>query len=291
MPAFPLIGFVKPPPGSLMLPGTPSAAWFLRRVITGYTGNLLKVRRSSNDELQDIGQSGMDLDTSALLSFCGAGNGFVHTVYDQVGTNHLTQTTNGAQPMIVSSGSLVTLGGEPAMDLDGTDDFLQSSAAMSTFVSAAEGVVAGVINVDAIDTNSINAYNNDPAWADSLSFLGMHLHSDSAGTLQAYNWDGIEAKAQESTAFGTGSDVVHIWQHLPSGGVRLECWANGSHPNPSTSGGTSDLTGTLRLGRNYASAYLNGKAAGLVTYSANLSTADIGLLGTVLAGYYGITWA
>ena len=285
----PLMTFVPFPFGAAsVLPGTPSECWFLQALIGGYTGALVRVRRSSDNTEQDIGQgSGGLLDTSGLLSFCGAGSGFVRTLYGQVGVDDLEQATTTAQPMIVNSGSLVTLGGEPAMDFDGTDDFLASSAAISSFLAAAESVVAGVLHVDAIDTNSANAYNNDAFWADSGSFIGVHL--DSTGpVIAAYNWDGNEDKAQ--TTIATATDFVHVWQHLPSGGARLESWVNGSHPSPSTSGSTTDLTGTLRLGRNYLSAYLNGRVAGLVTYATNLSTGDIGALGSALAAIYGITW-
>jgi hypothetical protein len=42
-----------------------------------------------------------------MLSFCGAGNGFVTTWYDQVGSNNAVQTTAGNQPQIVASGATI----------------------------------------------------------------------------------------------------------------------------------------------------------------------------------------
>ncbi len=48
------------------------SAYSLRKVRTAYTGSAIKVRRSSDDALQDIGfYSNGDLDTTALLSFVG----------------------------------------------------------------------------------------------------------------------------------------------------------------------------------------------------------------------------
>jgi uncharacterized protein YodC (DUF2158 family) len=42
---------------------------------------------------------------------------YVSTWYDQSGNNrHATQTATGSQPLIVSSGSLVTENGKPALD-------------------------------------------------------------------------------------------------------------------------------------------------------------------------------
>jgi hypothetical protein len=51
-------------------------------------------------------------------------NAFVSTWYDQSGNNrHATQTATGSQPLIVSSGSLVTENGKPALDFNGTSNY------------------------------------------------------------------------------------------------------------------------------------------------------------------------
>lgn len=85
-------------------------AWSVyRRLLTSYTGPLIRVRRSSDNAEQDIDAtvSGL-LDTAALLSFVGANNGFVSVVYGQSGGQDMEQATAGSQPQIVSSGSLLT---------------------------------------------------------------------------------------------------------------------------------------------------------------------------------------
>ena len=91
------------------------AAWSVsRRLLTSYSGSLIRVRRSSDNNEQDIGYSAATglLDTASLLSFVGAGNGFVTKVYAQSGgsTKDFVQTTAAAQMRIVNAGSLVTAG-------------------------------------------------------------------------------------------------------------------------------------------------------------------------------------
>jgi hypothetical protein len=55
-------------------------------------------------------------------------NAFVSTWYDQSGNNrHATQTTSSRQPLIVSSGSLVTENGKPALSFDGSTNYLETS--------------------------------------------------------------------------------------------------------------------------------------------------------------------
>jgi hypothetical protein len=116
---------------SLLLDTYPNAAaaYSLRKLRTAYTGSAIRVRRSSDNTEQDIGFVGNDLDTTALTTFVGAGNGFVVTWYDQSGNaNNATQTTQANQPQIVSSGSLILENGKVSVNYDGTNDNLISSA-------------------------------------------------------------------------------------------------------------------------------------------------------------------
>jgi hypothetical protein len=122
---------VNSPSASLLLDLYPSAAvaYSLRKLRNAYTGSAIRVRRSSDNTEQDIGFVGNDLDTTALTTFVGAGNGFVVTWYDQSGNaNNATQTTQANQPQIVSSGSLILENGKVSVNYDGTNDNLISSA-------------------------------------------------------------------------------------------------------------------------------------------------------------------
>jgi hypothetical protein len=86
-----------------------AVAYSLRKLRTDYSGNAIRVRRSSDNTEQDFGFSGNDLDTASLLTFCGAGNGFITTWYDQsTNANNATQATAATQAQIVSSGAVIT---------------------------------------------------------------------------------------------------------------------------------------------------------------------------------------
>lgn len=111
---------ILPTAPSLLLDIYPNAtvAYSVRKLRTAYTGNAIRVRRSSDNTEQDFGFVSNDLDTASLLTFCGAGNGFVTTWYDQSGNgNNATQTTALNQPQIVSSGSLLTVNSKPCFTL------------------------------------------------------------------------------------------------------------------------------------------------------------------------------
>ena len=103
--------------GGYILDTYPAAvAWSLRKLSGGYMGAAIRVRRSSDNTEQDIGFNGNDLDAASLLSFVGAGNGLVTTIYDQAGAGYnFTQTNPVRQGRIVNSGALNTLNGKPVI--------------------------------------------------------------------------------------------------------------------------------------------------------------------------------
>jgi SPP1 family predicted phage head-tail adaptor len=118
---------VNAPSASLLLDLYPdaAAAYSLRKLRTAYTGSAVRVRRSSDNTEQDIGFVSGQLDTVSLLAFCGSGNGFVTTWYDQSGSaRDATQTTQASQPQIVFTGILLLQGSKPTINLNGTSNSL-----------------------------------------------------------------------------------------------------------------------------------------------------------------------
>lgn len=91
-------GFVGPLDGLT----APTAAYSVRRLLSSYTGSLIRIRRSSDSTEQDIGyDANGDLDTAAASAFIGGGSGFVAKWYDQSGAGaNLIQATASAQPSL-----------------------------------------------------------------------------------------------------------------------------------------------------------------------------------------------
>jgi len=111
-----------------------AAAYSLRKLRSAYTGNAIRVRRSSDNTEQNIGFVDNVLDTSSLTSFCSGTNGFVTTWYDQSGNaRNATQTTAANQPQIVSSGSVINLGTNPAIDFLNTSGLAFNGISMTSF--------------------------------------------------------------------------------------------------------------------------------------------------------------
>lgn len=100
----------------------------LRKIVAGYTGYAVKLRRVSDDVEQDIGFSGSDFDTAAATTFIGGSSAMVVTWYDQSGLGqNATQATTANQPNL----NLTGFGGHPAVAFDFSNDFLNIPAIWS----------------------------------------------------------------------------------------------------------------------------------------------------------------
>lgn len=151
------------------------AAYSLRKLRNDYYGAAIRVRRSSDDAEQDIGFDGIHLDTASLLSFCGVGDGYVTTRYDQSGNGYdATQSTASAQMRIVSSGALeVDVNGNPA---------LFSNGAQHSYLVATHAAIPqpwSVLNVSQYDrTTATIAWSSSPlcfnGYYDALKPLSLY---------------------------------------------------------------------------------------------------------------------
>jgi hypothetical protein len=115
----------------------------LDKLDKNYTGSAIKVRRSSNNDELDIGFLNDVLDTASLLTFVGSGDAFVTIIYDQVGSNNMTQTTANLQGQIVSNGELILKGGKPCI-IRSVDD---NGSYLSTYAPNDGATVKGMFYV------------------------------------------------------------------------------------------------------------------------------------------------
>jgi hypothetical protein len=116
--------------GLLDLYPNAAAGYSLRKLRAAYTGAAVRIRRSSDNAESDIGFLNNEFDIAAAQAFCGAGNGFVTTWYDQSGNGlDLLQTTAASQPQIVTGGVVVLDNTKPAISYNGTQLLFKSFGA------------------------------------------------------------------------------------------------------------------------------------------------------------------
>lgn len=118
--------FQSAPSASYLLDSYSSEGGYSMRKISSTATNCIRVRRSNDNAEQDIGFVSDELDTTSLLSFVGANDGFVTTWYDQSGNSRdAVSPTAARQPRIVNSGVLETKNTKPAIYFN--DDWLKYS--------------------------------------------------------------------------------------------------------------------------------------------------------------------
>lgn len=139
-------------PGLLDLVPGAAAAYSLRSLSRSYAGPVVTVRRSSDDAEDSFTAS--EVSDGTLAAFCGAGNGFVKQWWDQSGNgNHAVAPADASEPQIVDSGVVVTEEGKPALQFDGSDDWLVKTG----FPSFASLTVANVSTSTAYEASNENS--------------------------------------------------------------------------------------------------------------------------------------
>ena len=152
---------------------TSAAAYSLRKVKASYASNAVRIRRSSDDVEVDVAFDSDDkVSASSAITNPEQGgeiyqitattlgvflnentpdgdSAFVHTWYDQAGSNNAVQATAANQPKIAQSGALLADG----LDFDGSNDFLESTS-LSSIYTGTDTVSSAfiVVNSDAAST-------------------------------------------------------------------------------------------------------------------------------------------
>jgi len=170
-----------------------AAAYSLRNLSSTYTGPLVRVRRSSDNTEQDIyGTLAGVLDTTALTTFCGVGNGFIVRWYDQSGNGRdVLGSTSGTalQPKIVTSGVIETINSKPAILANGIDQMLINQGITNQYAVPVLHSMFAVANKGVQTTNA--ATTPRPIFAgidgitNGISYLGT-AYSGSANQNKYY---------------------------------------------------------------------------------------------------------
>ena len=256
---------LRPLARPLLLDAVPgaAAAYSLRQLSNAYTGPVVTVRRSSDDAEEDFKAS--EIDDGTLTAFCGAGDGFVKTWFDQSGNaNHAVAPADTNEPQVVDSGGVVTEEGNPALQFDGTNSYLLMN-------STATLVTAFIVAANKATTNAVQ-------YAVGGVTSGVILN----GTLTIYNnicvYDGVLIAKKP----GAGDSSQHLIVSVSQiSGTSL--YVDGAL---AATGATSTLTaGAIGTRPDSLALKANGTIQELIIYPSD-QTANRQLVEGNLAWYY-----
>ncbi len=257
-----------------------AGAYSLRKLKSDYSGNCIKIRRSSDNTEQDIGFVNNEVDTASMKSFVGANNGFVTVWYDQSGNNYnATQTTAANQPAIITSGVVFRVNSKVSVSFTAaTSQYLTNAS-----ISISAGTKYFTLSVHNITNTSNNNYI---------------FYTASGGVAQSSNSNelfgfagGISAQASSTTT------AQQLFTNVYDGGGstnadRLKTYKNGTQLTITTFGGTipSSITSTgMGIGRPYTinAAYMDGSISEIILWYNDKSASRSGIESNVNT-YYSI---
>lgn len=167
-----------------------AVVWSVRkRLLTSYTGPLIRVRRDADNTELDIGYTASGLlDQAALEAFCvgGTGSGYIRTIYDQSGNGiNIGQATAANQPLLVQS-SVMNADG---MDFNGTTTYIDTaSLAYSNFMAADKFHALFAMTASRNGNSRLFSFNSDSVGAWCL-YTEATVYWDSPYPVARINYD------------------------------------------------------------------------------------------------------
>lgn len=283
---------------------TPAAAYSMRRLLTAYTGALVRLRRDSDNAESDFGYAATgEIDAAAVAAWLGGANGFVVTWYDQSGNGYdVTQATTTAQPTYAAAG----INSKPALTLGG-----------AAYLKRAAGVPAGT-------AGGIFVAHRHPATSQWSCLISSDDEANGSYYIEAYISNGRTLRFRQrandtndvvdtSTAMTVNTNYVTSFL---SDGAAYVLRTNGADEALTVSAGVNsgdwfgdtDNRDNLIIGakqdtsvRDYAKStireviiYATSLAAGAITTIEQAMASDIGLTFAVVLpviGVLGFTYA
>lgn len=262
-----------------------AALYGLKRFLTAYTGNLIRLRRDSDNAESDfapVAGTGL-LDTAAIATWLGGANPFAVKVYDQSGNGRdLSQGAAASQPAFVASG----LNGKPVLAFDGSNDWIEKTVVSFTLDGPCVITVVKSITIEE-NAGIFSASSGGADWNSRDGFyLAQRVATNRLEWSRAVPGDPLSATA----AYSAGTwQVISGVQNAGAGAIYL----NGGAAAGSDS--YSDMDGTttrMQIGDRYAGSggYHPSIEMSFCALLDSMSTPDHNTIGEELEDLYAITF-
>jgi hypothetical protein len=295
-----------------------------RRLRNSYNGNALRVERSSNNNLADIGFVANDLDTTTMLTFVGANNGYVNIWYDQSGLGGPGQNkdlpsnnpTTTAQFQIVSSGALVSnINSKPSLfapgsgSSSGADYRNNQGNLLSKVFPSGHWTVFAIAQFASLQDQSIAIPDNQvPSSSDAIlresgtvttNWNALFLCGNTSGTpcggttapktvfLFVTGLDNGSVALTDYTAFVVNLSTTYVLVSKFDGSI-ITSYLNGGTGLTKSTSQSLDLTGGTQVGRG--GRFFNGYVNELILMDGAQPSSIINTIGANMAARAGVTW-
>ncbi len=245
----------------------PQFAFSLRLLTQDYTGPLIRLRRTSDNVEQDFFPVSGQLDSSAILAWCGGSSARVRTWYNQVGATNAVQVNSAIQPHLVLAGVYI-----------GMVSSLNAGDRLSIDVTSFSGFTnASIFTVGARTSSAPGMHALQVAGSDN-----HHPFGDSRVYTSAF----ISTRVSTSAVFSLPAidEVQSITEIVDSANLSISVYQNGLLKSTISIPAFAVLTSA-----NIPFSSNNGrqKMGELIVFN-NVLTSDVSTLNNNINSFYGI---
>jgi hypothetical protein len=225
-----------------------------KRLLTSYTGALIRVRRSSDNAESDIGADAAgNLDSAALTSFVGGGSWFLRWVYDETGNgHHIGNSTAAAQP-------------QGAIDGNGLAYAYAPGAGFTTTNLARSG-----LSIATTDTTHWTVHSSAGFQTDTISTRTAVPTERRCGNVSNAIIASVATTGTQATLAGTNTGLYTLTFQVGGGGHRI---SNGLASATGTQASNSITIAQIGMGNGGGGA---SWAQNSKFYAGGLWSADLG---------------
>lgn len=252
-------------------------AYSTRRLLTSYAGNLIRLRRDSDNGESDFGyDANGDLDIAAVAAWLGGATGYIVTWYDQSGNGvNATQGVAASQPRYDATG----LNNKPSLEwFDANSRYLTYAVAFPTLahcISTMATTYASATSYWGKTTTTIPSFRFAQSSNRPILYLGAANYQYFTGDTTYRDGNG---HVHSIYIAGTAQLDIDNCELREDGTVRTK--------DAKSNAGATSSNASTNIGLKLTPGYM----LEFVVFSAQLSTADHNQIGSAFATYAGATW-
>jgi len=162
-----------------------------------------------------------------------------------------------------------------ALSFDGVNDQVNTNVSISSMMSSSAGTMSLWMKPNTTVASNANSFNLPAVIADTAGFSAINIGTvtGQGNKIWLYNWDGNEDRVGVDY---TAGEWIHVaW--VNDGGT-LRSYVNGVASTTVATGSTSNMTGLMRLGRNYQSVFYSGLTDDVRIFNRVLTPTEVKIL-------------
>lgn len=218
-----------------------SAAYSFRELNSSYSGYCVRIQNDSAVNL-DIGFSNGYVDTAAISTHCGAGDGKIVTWYDQSGNGiDITQASTSAMPKLFIGGALNNVNSKLAANFDGNDRLVTSAVSLHSGAWYCNSTV----KIGNSLASNMQIWNQDDSASSPQVRVAQYLRTHTSATARSVMFNtAVSNFANTASPTLSTNTQYQISAYVDTSASEVKAFVNSTNTNSATSFTGTAATGT-----------------------------------------------